>query len=199
MTAAAKPGRIVKGRTTPTLDAERLILRSLAEGDSKALLDQLSNPDFTAFFDTDPIRGEVEALRLLRHWAEEARRGNALHWGVEPKDGSAGLIGCCGLRRLERNRHAAIVSYGLLPEFWGRGLGREVLTLLLGHGFDAWHLRRIEAWTLPGNLPSERLLRQHGFRLEGVLRERAFARDRFHDIRMWSVLADEWQARPADR
>ena len=199
MTTAAKPGQGLKGRKTPTLAAERLTLRGLAEADSKALLAQLSNPDFTAFFDTDPIAGEVEALRLLRHWAEAERRGNALHWGVELKDGTAGLIGCCGLRRLERNRHAAIVSYGLLPEYWGRGLGRELLKALLDHGFNAWHLRRVEAWTLPGNLPSERLLGQHGFQLEGVLRQRALARDRFHDIRMWSVLADEWQACRAER
>ena len=199
MTAAAKPGQGLKGRTTPRLDAERLTLRGLTQGDSRALLAQLSDADFTAYFDTDPISGEVEALRLLRHWAEEARRGKALHWGVGFKDGTAGLIGCCGLRRLERNRHAAIVSYGLLPEFWGRGFGREVLTALLDHGFGAWGLRRIEAWTLPGNLASERLLHQQGFHLEGVLRDRAFARDRFHDVRMWSVLADEWRGRPVDR
>ncbi|UFN47786.1 GNAT family N-acetyltransferase [Roseomonas sp. OT10] len=49
-------------------------------------------------------------------------------------------------------------------------------------------LHRIDAWTLPGNAPSERVLAKAGFRFEGQLRERAYFKGHFHDFRIFARL-----------
>ncbi|WP_244615443.1 GNAT family N-acetyltransferase [Rhizobium rhododendri] len=40
-------------------------------------------------------------------------------------------------------------------------------------GFTDFSLNRIEAWTLPGNVASDRVLEKAGFCYEGTLRQKA--------------------------
>jgi ribosomal-protein-alanine N-acetyltransferase len=58
-------------------------------------------------------------------------------------------------------------------------------------GFDQFALNRIEAWTLPGNAASDRVLEKAGFCYEGTLRQKAWFKKAFHDFRMFSRLPDD--------
>jgi ribosomal-protein-alanine N-acetyltransferase len=48
-----------------------------------------------------------------------------------------------------------------------------------------------EAWTVPGNGGSDRVLEKAGFRLEGVQRQRGRFNDAFHDWRLFGRLAPD--------
>ena len=50
---------------------------------------------------------------------------------------------------------------------------------------------RLEAWTLPGNGASDRVLEKAGFRYEGTLRQKSWLKGAFHDFRMFSRLAGD--------
>jgi ribosomal-protein-alanine N-acetyltransferase len=52
-------------------------------------------------------------------------------------------------------------------------------------------LNRIEAWTLPGNAGSDRVLEKAGFRYEGTLRQKAWFKGGYHDFRMFGRLAGD--------
>ncbi|MDC9835137.1 GNAT family N-acetyltransferase [Rhizobium binxianense] len=58
-------------------------------------------------------------------------------------------------------------------------------------GFDHFSLNRIEAWTLPGNSASDRVLEKAGFRCEGTLRQKAWFKNAFNDFRMFGCLAGQ--------
>jgi ribosomal-protein-alanine N-acetyltransferase len=55
-------------------------------------------------------------------------------------------------------------------------------------GHRTFGLNRIEAWTLPGNDASDRVLEKSGFRHEGVLRK-AWFKGALHDFRMFGRVA----------
>ena len=58
-------------------------------------------------------------------------------------------------------------------------------------GFDHFSLNRIEAWTLPGNAASDRVLEKAGFHYEGTLRQKAWFKNAFHDFRMFGCIAGQ--------
>jgi ribosomal-protein-alanine N-acetyltransferase len=51
----------------------------------------------------------------------------------------------------------------------------------------------MQARVIDGNNASARVLAKLGFREEGTLRHALFRRGKFEDIRMFSVLRDEWK------
>jgi RimJ/RimL family protein N-acetyltransferase len=69
---------------------------------------------------------------------------------------------------------------------------REVLTALIGHGFNAMALRRLEAEVVPGNIASIQLLRELGFKKEGLLRQRYVQKGQAVDSEIYGLLNHEW-------
>jgi ribosomal-protein-alanine N-acetyltransferase len=52
-------------------------------------------------------------------------------------------------------------------------------------------LHRVEAWTLPGNAASDRVLAKAGFAREGTLKQRAWFKGDYHDFRMFGRVAED--------
>ena len=67
----------------------------------------------------------------------------------------------------------------------------EALRAVVDHGHQVFRLNRIEAWTLPGNAASDRVLEKAGFRYEDTLRQKARFKGRYHDFRMFGRIATD--------
>ncbi len=59
------------------------------------------------------------------------------------------------------------VSYQLLPLWWGKGYGTEVVYAVLDYAFLTLNLPKVGAETQAANIPSRRLLEKVGMREEG--------------------------------
>ncbi len=58
------------------------------------------------------------------------------------------------------------VGYGLLPEFWGRGLATELARESVRVAFTDLHRLDLVSFTLPTNAASRRVMEKAGFRYE---------------------------------
>ena len=76
-------------------------------------------------------------------------------------------------------------------DYWHQGYMSEALRAMLAYGFETLKLNRIEALVMPENEASATLLRRLGFSEEGVLREYAYFKGEYHDLRFFSLLRRE--------
>ena len=67
----------------------------------------------------------------------------------------------------------------------------EAVAAVVRCGHEFFALNRIEAWTLPDNPASDRVLEKCGFRYEGTLRQKAWFKGAFRDFRMYGRLAGD--------
>ena len=70
----------------------------------------------------------------------------------------------------------------------------ETLSAVLNMGFSErffFELNRVQALTSLENIASITLLQKFGFQHEGILREYGYWNNRFHDLRMYSLLRRE--------
>ena len=89
------------------------------------------------------------------------------------------------------------IGYWVVPAARGRGLARRAVRLA-----TRWALlqgvARVEAWVEPDNEPSHHVLRAAGFQREGVLRSFLAFEARRADAVVYSCVASDLAARPAD-
>ncbi len=83
------------------------------------------------------------------------------------------------------------LGYTLRRDCWGRGLGTEVATLLLGLGFERLGLARLAATCAPGNVGSIRVLEKAGLRREGLLRGHVLVRGERRDSLLFARLVTD--------
>ena len=173
----------------PTLVTRRLRLRQADMQDCDAFHAILSCPDVTRFsnWPDEPKRSAAE--RPLRWMCKAFASGKGCAWMIEDMS-SAELLGAVRFNNIHHGSRCAEVGYELHPAAWGKGYMSEALNAVVACGFGSFALNRIEAWTLPGNPASDRVLEKAGFQYEGTLRQKSWFKGAFHDFRMFSRLAD---------
>jgi [ribosomal protein S5]-alanine N-acetyltransferase len=177
-------------REFPSLITERLRLRAPDINDAEPFRVLLSIPEVTRFSNWPDAPKKAEVERVMRWMSKLHPSGNGCAWIIE--DGaSKTVIGAIRFNHFDKRWKAGEVGYELHPDWWGRGLMTEALRIVVPCGHRVFRLNRIEAWTLPGNKASDRVLEKAGFRYEGTLRQRAWFKGAFHDFRMFGRTAND--------
>lgn len=145
-------------------------------------LEKMLPQDFEAFY---ALAGNEQVMELVTGRAltkEEALvkfssllENNRLHeslgsFKVMDMTGSR-LLGFAKLEITVEDRYNAELGFMLLPEFWGRGYGREIAEQLMGVAESHPDLSRVYANIDPDNTASRKILLRMGFvsEEEGVI------------------------------
>jgi [ribosomal protein S5]-alanine N-acetyltransferase len=175
-------------REFPSLTTERLRLREPHMDDAEPFGRLLSIPEVTRFSNWPDAPKKSEVERYMRWMAKLHATRNGCAWFIDDSASKA-VIGAIRFNHFDRRWKVGEVGYELHPDFWGRGLMTEALRAVVDHGHRGFGLNRIEAWTLPGNAASDRVLEKAGFQYEGTLREKGRFKGKFHDFRMFGRVA----------
>ncbi|KAG7088475.1 hypothetical protein E1B28_012464 [Marasmius oreades] len=91
-----------------------------------------------------------------------------------------------------KNRDA---EYGisLMPEFWGRGYGKEVTRFMVNYAFDEMAAHRVSLWVFSHNTVALALYKKIGFIEEGRRRKSIWVGGKWEDFIMMGILEDEWK------
>ena len=155
----------------PVLAGQRVRLRAPCEQDIDAVFALFSSADVMRYWSSAPMRVRMQAQGKIAEMLEGFERRESLDWLVARRRDDA-VIGSCTLYRFDACRGSAEIGYALDPQWWGRGLAGEAVTLVLDWAFRSLGLDRIEADIDPRNHASRRLLAASGFQPDATVRER---------------------------
>lgn len=178
----------------PQLETERLILRQfrLDEVDQMALFRIFSDSRVTRYYNLRTFTAPEEAWQLLRRRRDRFWQGRGIRWAITLK-GSDEIIGSCGFNSLNKKKQTGELGYELARPFWQQGIMTEAVSTAVAYGLTMLSLCRIEAWVMPANRASANLLLKVGFQSEGVLEGKGYWDGSFHDLELFSLLAEQWQ------
>jgi ribosomal-protein-alanine N-acetyltransferase len=177
-------------RKFPVLSTGRLILRAATAKDVTEFHALLSIPEVTRFNNWPDAPNKTRVEGSLRWMAKVHASGKGCAWIIEVA-GSKAIAGAIRFNRFEKKWRCGEIGYELHPDYWGKGLMTEAVRAVVGCGHQTFRLNRIDAWTLPGNAASDRVLEKSGFRHEGTLRQKAWFKGAFHDFRIFGRVADD--------
>ena len=103
------------------------------------------------------------------------------------------IIGRCGLHNWNKEHKRAEIGYHMSDEDYKRkGLMTEAVSSIIDFGFNELNLHRIEALVGSNNIPSLKIIENHNFTKEGVLRKHYYIADKYEDSIVFSILYDEY-------
>ena len=119
----------------------------------------------------------------------QSSEGTAVHTAIVEGERIVGIV---GVHVLDWDNSTLSLGYWIGDEHEGRGVALRAVRALCEHGFSEWGLNRIEIRAAEENSRSQRLAERLGFRQEGLLREAQIVNGETRDLRLYAVLADEW-------
>ena len=171
------------------LSGERVVLRPMRPADVEPLWRMRLDPLVWAQTTEQPLLPQT--LEEYRTRYEAPSKNDDAQFAVEVDGVLSGRGALFSVDPLARHGE---VGLALLPEARGRGLGRDVLRVLLGYAFRSRNLRRVHLQTLASNTAALAAYRAVGFVEEGRLREHAWVEGAYEDIVLMGVLQSEWDA-----
>jgi ribosomal-protein-alanine N-acetyltransferase len=174
----------------PALSTSRLKLRAIAPDDVAEFRGLMSIPEVARYSNWPKDPNENQANEWTRTLAELFPSGKGCAWVIEERSSGA-FVGAVHFNYFYWEWRLGGVGYETHPTYWGRGLTTEALRAVVAYGHRYLALNRIEAWTLPGNDASDRVLKKAGFQFEGVFRQKGFFKGAFHDFRMFGRVASD--------
>lgn len=175
----------------PVLETERLKLRKLSLRDATDVFEYASSPEVSEHVSWDYHRNISDSIRFLRTIVQQYESGIPSPWGIALK-AERKLIGTIGFHTYSAENFYGEVGYALSDKYWNKGFMTEALSEVLRFGFEVLKLNRIEAACKPMNIRSEKVMIKCGLKFEGILRQRLFAKNTFHDLKIFSILRDDY-------
>ena len=173
-------------KTFPELQTSRLLLRALLPQDVPDILALYADPEVTRRSEMVTLVDLEQAGAVIKRLLQEFDTDSGLRWAIV-NQASSQAIGTCGIG-WHRQNFSAFLSYDIARAFWNQGFATEAARRVVHHCFIDHGVNRISATTVPDNAASIRVLQKLGFQEEGVLRDWAFWKGEFKDLRCFSLL-----------
>ncbi|WP_275003204.1 GNAT family N-acetyltransferase [Promicromonospora iranensis] len=187
----------------PLLRGEMMRLRPIEGRDAERLWEAVQDPEGTRLTGTTATFTRDQ----INEWASTVSdRPGRYDWAICPaaeRDGkpvSDEMIGEIVLNDLDEDVRSANLRLQLLPNYRGRGYGREAIQEVLRFAFDGVdgesgpRLHRVSLDVLSINPRAQALYESLGFREEGRLRDIYRDGDTWADAVVMSILEDEYRA-----
>lgn len=137
-------------------------------------------PFYTEDFQKAVLNGEYNLAvkqTLFRFWVFE-------------KENQDRIIGTISFQHIKRGYFQTCeLGYKFDRHFWGRGYARESISRCIQIAFGEWKLHRIEAYVLPENTASRKLLAKLGFEWEGTKKQSVKLHDVWRDQEIYALLS----------
>jgi RimJ/RimL family protein N-acetyltransferase len=146
-----------------------VVLREFEPGDVGMVLDLATDP-YVPLIGTLPAHADRDQAIA---WIENQRRRltEGVGFSFAIADRSTGIaLGFIGLWLSGWAHGRASVGYGVAPLARGAGVATDALRAVVGFAWTLPELFRLEAYIEPFNTASQRVVRQAGFEVEGLLR-----------------------------
>ncbi len=137
----------------------------------------------------DMTRSPGDVAVFIHRSLEQFARNEGFHAGIVH---SGRICGFVGLKPVDWANRKTEIGYWLASDCQGKGLVTDACRALIDLLFGEWKLHRIEIRVAVGNERSAAIPARLGFTREGTLRHAQKLRDRWLDLRMFGLLAEEW-------
>ena len=173
----------------PTLETERLILRSWTKKDAPALYQYAKNPNVGPAAGWRPHESVHESKAII----DCVFRENTT-WAIVHKADDK-VIGSIGLEhdKIRTGILSRELGYSLSEDYWGMGIMTEAAGRIIEYAFREMGLKVLMIRTSESNHRSQSVISKCGFTYEGTLRDAYRIYDgTVRETRIYSLLRSEY-------
>lgn len=178
----------------PTLETERLRLRRVSMQDADQMFAYASDDEVARYVTWDTHSSIDDSKNFIQFILYQYAKDDIAPWAIELKENGR-MVGTVDFVWWKPDQQIAEIGYVLARECWGQGIMTEAAAALLKLGFGGMELDRIQARCFSENIGSQRVMEKIGMSYEGTLRKGIKIKGRHWDIKMYSILKEEFQAR----
>lgn len=138
----------------------------------------------------DATQSVEDDRTFIKGTLEQFVNNRGFQVGIIYQDQFAGMI---GFHAIDWANKAVDIGYWLGTDFQGKGIITRACRYLVDYAFTEYGLNRVQIRCAVENHRSRAVPERLGFKQEGVIRQGEWVNDRYLDLVVYGMLAEEWQ------
>ncbi|WP_159459783.1 GNAT family N-acetyltransferase [Scatolibacter rhodanostii] len=180
--------------TWPFLKSEKVTLSQITETDLESLWKILSDDENFRFNPNAASATMAEAATKIKQIHFNFREKKSITLGIFSNDSLNQLIGFMELTDINVTIHSISLAFMLNQEYSGKGYATAAVNCITDYLFQYIEVNRIQAYIMPNNLSSQRLLERCGFVKEGTIRDGFYWPDKgIIDLDLYAMLPTDFR------
>lgn len=180
--------------TWPFLKCEKVTLSQPAETDLESLWQILSDDENFRFNPEAASSSMAEAAAKIKQIRFDFREKKSVTLGIFSNDNLNKLIGILQITDINPKIEALSLAFMLNREYIGKGYATAALNCVTDYLFNYIEVHRLQAYVMPNNLRSQRLLERCGFIKEGTIRDGFYWPDKgIIDLDLYAMLPTDFR------
>ena len=148
------------------IKGERIEFTQMRIENTHAIHVMASDPEVSQFIGWPLTKTVDETLDYVKEMLRREEAGTFKYANIVDKKFGT-VIGNVMLFGHDGGARHAEIGYVIDKSLWGKGIGTEVIGLVMEHAFGPMGLRKLHARVVSENAGSERVLEKNGFFIEG--------------------------------
>jgi ribosomal-protein-alanine N-acetyltransferase len=180
----------------PVIRTPRLILRKLSLEDAADMFAYARDPAMTRYTPWAAHQCIDDSRGFLTEVMNKYEHGQPADFGIVLQS-TGRLIGTCGIVNFNDTHERGELGYAIGADHWGRGYMTEAAAAVVDAAFRALRMTRLQSCCNVENVGSYRVMEKLGMTFDGIFRRYFKIAGQYHDVRFYSLLRDEHDARQA--
>lgn len=174
------------------LETDRLILRSLNEGDAKIIEELAGEYDVAKTTLNIPHPYPKGSAKVFIERSLRAEKSGEVYTYAIIDQVSNLFLGIIGIH-LDKAHDRAELGYWIGKPYWGKGYGTEAARAMLSFGFEILDVNKIYATAMTNNPGSWRIMEKIGMTHEGTLKQHTVRSKQYADVVYYGMLKEDYE------
>ena len=171
------------------LIGKNIILRAIEERDCEFLRKMINDPETEK--DVVGWSFPVSSAEQMTWFNNNCHSKNDIRLIIEHNEVAIGLVSITNIDWKNRKAENGIKLFG--NNIKGKGFGTETIRLIMKYAFEELQLNRLYSTILFTNIPSQKLYKKCGWKIEGTLRKSVFKNNKYIDELQVGVLKADYE------
>ena len=179
----------------PAIESDEIFLKQIEKHDLNDYVEINMNEVLYCFKPGEPRKTIAAVENIIGHHERDFNKKKIINLGIYLKAESNKMVGVAEIFDFDTKVSAVTIGYTLNQNYWGKGIATKTTSLLLDYLFNEIDVNRVQAFVMPENEKSSKVLLRNNFVKEGVIRQGNFWQGRgIVDLVLFSILKSEYGA-----
>lgn len=177
----------------PIIEDHEILLKQIEQQDLKDYSEIAMNEVLYRFKPGQPRKTIAAVENIIGHHKRDFNKKKIINLGIYLMKENKKMVGVAEIFDFDPKVNAVTLGYTLNQNYWGKGIATKTTALLLKYLFCEIDVNRIQAFIMPQNEKSKKVLLRNKFIKEGVIRKGNYWTGRgIVDLELYSILKTEY-------
>ncbi len=176
----------------PHILGDEITLRKIVDTDLDSLFEIYSNERLFQYTPVNTKKNKDTVANMIGHFERDFHKRKCIFIGICLNSELDNIVGIAEIFDYSKDVNMVTIGYRLKESFQSKGIATKTVQAMTDYLFNYVGINRIQAFVMPENIKSQRVLLKNGFTEEGIIRQGYHWKGQgIVDLKLYSLLKSD--------